>query len=125
MHQFEHITKSKVSKYRIISSPYFPVFRLNTEIYSVNVHIQSKYKKIQAINNFAFKHFSRSVFSIFLRIVHIYQINVCSHLLNKCVKENHFFYFFFLNFSLLVIVEYYFPKKCVHKMLEHRNCYSA
>ena len=26
---------SKVSKYGVISGPYFPVFRLNTEIYSV------------------------------------------------------------------------------------------
>ena len=28
-------TASKVSKYGVISGPYFPVFRLNTEIYGV------------------------------------------------------------------------------------------
>ena len=72
MHQFEHITTWKVSKYGVIFDPFFPAFRLSTEIYSVNVQIQSEYKKIEAMNNFAFKHFSRSIFSIFLRIVHIY-----------------------------------------------------
>ena len=102
IHQFEHITTLKVSKYGVISGPYFPVFRLNTEIDSVNVHIQSEYKKMQAIDNFAFKHFSRSVLSIFLRIVHIYEINVCSHLLNKCVKENLIFGGFFYNLVYLL-----------------------
>ena len=35
---------------RTFSGPYFPVFRLNTEIYSINVRIQSKYRKIQTRN---------------------------------------------------------------------------
>ena len=41
----EHIenieTVWKVSKYGVFSDPYFPVFGLNTEIYGVNLHIQS------------------------------------------------------------------------------------
>ena len=32
----------KVSKYGVFSGPYFPLFGLNTEIYSVNLRIQSK-----------------------------------------------------------------------------------
>ena len=32
----------KVSKYGVNSGPYFPVFRLNTEIYRVNLRIQSE-----------------------------------------------------------------------------------
>ena len=36
----------KMSKYRGFSCPCFPVFGLNTEIYRVNVRIQSKYGKI-------------------------------------------------------------------------------
>ena len=32
---YEHYTAGKVSKYEVISSPYFPVFGLNTEIFSV------------------------------------------------------------------------------------------
>ena len=40
-------TARKVSKYGVFSGPYFPVFGLNTEIYSVNLHIQSKYGKIR------------------------------------------------------------------------------
>ena len=50
----------KMSKYWVISGPYFPVFGLNTEIYSVNLRIQSEYRKIRTRNNSAFGHFSRS-----------------------------------------------------------------
>ena len=41
--------------------PYFPVFGLNTEIYGVNLRIQSKYRKIRTRNNSVFGLFSRSV----------------------------------------------------------------
>ena len=34
-----------MSKYGIISGPYFPVFGLNTEIYGMNLRIQSEYRK--------------------------------------------------------------------------------
>ena len=49
-----------MSKYGVISGPYFPVFGLNTEFYSVNLRIQSEYRKIQTRNNSVFGHFSRS-----------------------------------------------------------------
>ena len=35
-------TAWKVSKYGVFSGPYFPVFSLNTKIYSVSLRIQSK-----------------------------------------------------------------------------------
>ena len=57
-------TAQKVSKYRVISGPCFPVFGLNTEIYSVNLRIQSEYRKIQTRNNSVFGHFSRSAWLI-------------------------------------------------------------
>ena len=44
-------TAWKVSKYRVFSGPYFPVFGLNTEIGSVNFPIQSQYKKIRTRKN--------------------------------------------------------------------------
>ena len=44
-------TASKVSKYGVFSGPYFPVFGLNTEIYSVNLRIQSEYPKIRIRKN--------------------------------------------------------------------------
>ena len=50
----------KVTKYEVISGPYFPVFGLSTEIYSVNLRIQSEYRKIRTRNNFVFAHFLRS-----------------------------------------------------------------
>ena len=36
-----------MSKYGVFSGPYFPVSRLNTEIYEVNLRIESEYGKIQ------------------------------------------------------------------------------
>ena len=53
-------TAWKVSKYGVISGPYFPVFGLNTEVYSVNLHIQSEYRKIWTRKTSIFGHFSRS-----------------------------------------------------------------
>ena len=52
--------KWKVSKYGVISGPYLPVFGLNTEIYSVNLGIQSKYRKMWTSNNSGFGQFTCS-----------------------------------------------------------------
>ena len=41
----------KVSKYRVFSGPYFQVIGLDTEIYFVNLRIQSKYRKIWTKKN--------------------------------------------------------------------------
>ena len=38
-------TAWKVSKYRVFSGSYFLTLALNTEIFSVNLRIQSKYRK--------------------------------------------------------------------------------
>ena len=57
---FTMIAVWKVSKYGIFFDPYFPVFGLNTEIYSVNLRIQSKYRKIRTRKYSVFGHFSRS-----------------------------------------------------------------
>ena len=54
-------TAWRVFKYRVICSPYFSVFRLNTEIYDVNLRIQCKYRKMRARSNSVFGHFSHSV----------------------------------------------------------------
>ena len=65
MHNFKNFSRSihtawEVSKYGVFSDPYFPVFGLNTEIYSVNLRIQSKYRKIRTRKNSIFEHFSHS-----------------------------------------------------------------
>ena len=49
-------TAWKVSKYRVFSGPYFPVFGLNTETGSVNLPIQSQYRKIRTRKNSVFGH---------------------------------------------------------------------
>ena len=54
-------TTWKVSKYRVFSGRHFPVFRLNTEIYGVNLHIQFEYRKIRTRKNCVFRHFSCSL----------------------------------------------------------------
>ena len=48
------------------SGHYFPIFGLNTEIYGVNLRVQSEYGKIRTRKNSIFGHFSRSDF------VHLY-----------------------------------------------------
>ena len=50
-------TAWKKSKYGVISGPYFPVFGLNTERYSISPCIQSEYRKIWTRNNSVFGHF--------------------------------------------------------------------
>ena len=49
-----------MSKCGVFSSPYFPVFGLNKEIYGVNLRIQSKHGKDGPEKNSVFRHFSRS-----------------------------------------------------------------
>ena len=61
--RFLVFTVWKVPKYGVISVPCFPVFESNTEIYFVNLHIQSEYRKMRTRNNFAFGYFSSSVSS--------------------------------------------------------------
>ena len=46
----------KVSKYGVFSGSYFPVFGLNTEIYTVYLCIQSEYRKIRTKKNSVFGH---------------------------------------------------------------------
>ena len=41
----------KVSKYGVIYGSYFPVVKLNTDMYRVNLRIQSEYRKTRTRNN--------------------------------------------------------------------------
>ena len=63
----------KVSKYGVISGPYFPAFGLNTERYFVSLRIQSECGKIRTRNKSVFGHFSRSV-------TYVYQRNISTHI---------------------------------------------
>ena len=47
-----------MSKCGVFSGPYFPIFELNSEIYSVNLRIQFEYGKIRTRKNSVFGHFS-------------------------------------------------------------------
>ena len=57
---FERFHYNCSGRQGVISGLHFPVFGLNTEIYLVNLHIQSEYRKIRTRNNSVFGHFSRS-----------------------------------------------------------------
>ena len=52
-----------MSKYGVISDPYFPVFGLNAEIYGVNLRIQFEYRKIRTRNNSVLGHFSNHMYN--------------------------------------------------------------
>ena len=56
------ILREKCENTKFFSCPYFPVFGLNTEIYSVNLHIYSAYRKIRTRKNSVFGHFSHAVY---------------------------------------------------------------
>ena len=48
------------SKYGDFSGLHFPVFGLNKEIYSINLHIQSEYMKTRSRKSYVFEHFKRN-----------------------------------------------------------------
>ena len=50
----------RIIQMRCFSGPRFPVLELNSEIYGVNLRIQSKYEKIRTRKNSVFQHLSRS-----------------------------------------------------------------
>ena len=53
-------TSWKLSKCGVFSGLYFLLFGLNTEMYSINLCIRSKCRKIRTRKNSVFWHFSRS-----------------------------------------------------------------
>ena len=59
----DNITAWKGSKYKVFSGPHFPVFGLNTDIYRVNLCIESEYRKIRTRKNSVYGHFSCSVYN--------------------------------------------------------------
>ena len=78
-----------MSKYGVSSGPYFPVFGLNTEIYSVDVRIQSEYRKIRTTENLVFGHFSLSVcFGIFHTISEESCVFWNSQIIERCFLTN-------------------------------------
>ena len=80
-----YTTVWKVSKYGVYSGPYFPVFGLNTEIYRVNLLIQSEYRKIRTRKNSAFGHFSHSAS---FDLVHFVKLEIVLRL-NVKLMEKH------------------------------------
>ena len=107
-----HLHCMKSVKYTVISGPYFPVFGLNTEIYGVNIRIQSKYRKIRTINNSVFGPFSRSAAmrrtSIFpdksqwaLTLQYFYLWNIYYWIF--LYKYNRFLHFHMILAALLII----------------------
>ena len=66
-------TAWRVSKYGVFSGPHFPVFGLNTEIYFVNIRIQSEFGKIRTRDNSVFGHFSRRAIFTKSSIIDIWQ----------------------------------------------------
>ena len=57
---YDEVTAWKVSKCGVFCGSYFPMFGLYMEIYSINLRIQSEYRKIWTRKNPVFGHFSRS-----------------------------------------------------------------
>ena len=64
-----------MSKYGVFSGPQFPVFGLNTDIYFVNIRIQSEFGKIRTRENSVFGHFSRRAIFTKSSIIDVWQIS--------------------------------------------------
>ena len=75
-----------MSKYGVFPGPYFVVFVLNTEIYEVNLRIQSKYGKMRIRKSSVFGDFLRSVyFKLYISIFYFhlkYSSNLCDGFFN-------------------------------------------
>ena len=75
-------------KYGAFSGQYFPVFGLNTEIYGVNLRIQSEYREIRTRKNSVFGHFSRSAMFLVIAMVEFKRdfCTDCSKLISAVLK---------------------------------------
>ena len=60
IYSMKHSLREKCPNTELFLVRNFLYSGLNTEIYSVNLHIQSEYRKIWTRNNSVFGHFSRS-----------------------------------------------------------------
>ena len=49
-------------KFGVLSSSYFPIFKLNMQIYFVNLHIEFKFEKIRTRKKSKFEHFSSCIY---------------------------------------------------------------
>ena len=81
-------TAWRVSKYGVFSGPHFPAFGLNTDIYFVNIRIQSEFWKIRTRENSVFGHFSRRAIFTKSSIIDVWQTsNRASEVLTQ--KRTH------------------------------------
>ena len=66
-----------------IRSYFWSVFGLNTKIYSINLRIQSEYRKIRTRNNYVFGHFSSSaeITSLCKKPLPMKILQFCGHLM--------------------------------------------
>ena len=93
MHVMKLLNLSKtltLSKYGVISGPYFRVFGLNTEIFEVNLRIESEYRKIRTRNNSVLRHFSRSVIGL-LPLYNYNHTHIHIYLQDLVLRHIHFY----------------------------------
>ena len=78
-------TAWKVCKYGVFSDRYFPIFGLNTEIYSINLRIQSEYRKIRTSKNSVSGYFSQTVTPKFILFIwNSWSFTVQTHKIETC-----------------------------------------
>ena len=108
-------TAWKVSKYGVFSGPYFLVIGLNTEIYGVNLYIQSEYRKIRTRKNSVFGHFSRSaiIFTFKFARIAMTGLNLPTGPCNKNCKFRKASGF---QLRVSVMVKYWLPYTWAHKV---------
>ena len=106
-------TAWKVSKYGVISGPYFSAFGLNTERYFVSLRIQSKSGKIRTRKNSVFAHVSHSVISFYILWKHQRFSNVFMGYQKRSVAWNRLIRRFLMKFSKDQSLPLQYESKCM------------
>ena len=112
-------TAWKVPKYGAFSGSYFPVFGLNTEIYGVNLRIQSEYRKIPTRKSSVFGQFSRiAVINLFWTLF----LNLTPRFKRVPFLLEQFFPVSFLLVMLKWSFQIKFLRNILQRLLEELDC---
>ena len=98
---YHTVTVLKVSKYRVVSGPYFSAFGVNTERYEVSLRIHSDCGKIRTRNNSVFGHFSRSAYYSMYQVLSVYAVILYYFNIFMVLSFNMFWGLYGQFFSLL------------------------
>ena len=109
----------------VISGPYFPAFRLNTEIYEGSLRIQSECGKIRTRNNSVFGYFSMKFLLIKLSEPSNHYLIAPAIIVKPNYSLLPLFRHFPLTFKSTYSCSNQFKFYCVKANVMHSHCYTT